>query len=274
MYMYVVAVHVSQSTCISVDGTHSAATPTPSTASSSQSLFSRLVNAITPASLTRQSSKPSESTPQLATTNTPKHVHVSSKSSFANLQGSYATNRSTFKTPSAGQLQTRHQRTRASLLRSRAVSLPEGDEGIELKDFSASLRKSGALLASSHSTEESKSSRLMSGSETGIPNLTLDSQSPVSENRGLISSDRQDLNHLQSSGNSDSAGRAGAQEQATPEASVTPLLRRSVRIAKRRSINQSVQGCLSPFLNDGGFPVTSVLSPVSCYGNRVLCIPH
>ena len=272
MYMYVVA--VSQSTCISVDGTNSAATPTSSTTSSSQSLFSRLVNAITPASLTRQSSKPSESTPQLATTNTPKHVHVSSKSSLANPQGSYATNRSTFKTPSAGQLQTRHQRTRASLLRSRAVSLPEGDEGIELKDFSASLRKSGALLASSHSTEESKSSCLMSGSGTGIPNLTLDYQSPVSENRGLISSNRQDLNHLQSSGNSDSAGRAGAQEQATPEASVTPLLRRSVRIAKRRSINQSVQGCLSPFLNDGGFPVTSVLSPVSCYGNRVLCIPH
>ena len=64
-------------------------------------------------------------------------------------------------------------------------------------------------------------------------------------------------------------GDVGALKCSTPEGSVTPLLnshvvrRRSVRIAKRRSVNQNLRGCSSPLLKDGTLPVPSVISPVS-----------
>ena len=180
--------------------------------------------------------------------------------------------------------------------------MPGGEKGIEMKDFSASLRRresNGKLTTTDCSTDENKISHLVLDSETGIPSLELDCQLPVTKNRAQISSEEPHLplqahsvlsgipaleldlqspvtknsaglsSNLQtlSDGHCDDNHRILTAPIASPIANihVRSPLRRSMRIAKRRSIGQRAQsaGHSSPLLKDGSFPLPYLLSPVS-----------
>ena len=120
IYMYMCV------TCYSHVHVHAdvVATPTPSASCSSQSLFSRLVSAITPSHLTRHAPRPSESTPRLTTTNcTPARSDKGRAS---------VTDRSKFKTPSV-HLRTNKTTTPASSVK--LSNLPHKSGDIEMKDF-------------------------------------------------------------------------------------------------------------------------------------------
>ena len=179
--------------------------------------------------------------------------------------------------------------------------MPGGEKGIEMKDFSASLRRwesNGKLTTTDCSTDENKISHLVLDSETGIPSLELDCQSPVTKSSTQISSEKPhiaqtvlsgiptlelDLQspiiknsagfssnlHTLSDGHCDDNHQILTAPKASPISNihvhVRSPLRRSVRIAKRRSIGQRTQpaGHPSPLLKDGSFPLPYLLSLVS-----------
>lgn len=211
------------------------------------------------------------------------------------------TNRSKFKTPSAHP-RSKHPYSKAnSTLKFQVASMPGGEEGIEMKDFSTSLRRreSGRKITTDCSSNENESSTgnnlRMQGSETGVPILELDAKSPVTKNSTQVSSENPhhlqehllygspalELNsqspitknstqilsnlHMLSDDCGDAENRTLATHKASPITVRSPL-RRSARIAKRRSVGQCAQAAgypSSPLLKDGSFPVPSLLSPVS-----------
>ena len=253
----------------------SGATPTSSAAPAGQSLFSRLVNAITPAHLTRRPSKQlHESTPQLSSNNTPGTRNLISTSD----RTAAAAKRSKFKTPSTrprARPELSGSKSSVAKVRLSANDVAVGREkDIEMKDFSTSLRKRKNRLSTSFSTEKSKSSPVKINTVTGIPNLRFDSRSPIPENCTLqITSCGCGLDYSPYVHTPGNHGDGDTPKQGTPEASsMTPTQRqpvvrrrRSVRIAKRRSMTQGggVQSRPSPLVKEGVFPVPSVLSPVS-----------
>ena len=164
--------------------------------------------------------------------------------------------------------------------------MPGGEEGIEMKDFSTSLRRreSDRKLTTGCFSDENY---LRMVSETGVSILELDAQSSVTKNSTQMSSEKPPPLHLhehgfeldpqssvaknntQISSDSHTLSDVGDDENRTlAAAKASPIivrspLRRSVRIAKRRSIGQHAQaGCLSPLLKEGSFPAPSLLSPV------------
>ena len=174
-----------------------------------------------------------------------------------------------------------------------------GEEGIEMKDFSTSLRRREEsegrdLITCNCSNKENESGTCthnhysrMGNSETSLPILELDATSPVTKNTLQISSEKPYQHMLdgyrispfafnsQSPGvttNSidvcDDENRTLATVRSSSIVVRSPL-RRSVRLAKRRSVGQrapQAAGYLSsPLLKDSGsnFPVPSLLSPVS-----------
>ena len=209
-------------------------------------------------------------------------------------------NRSKFKTPSAHHPRSKHPHSNASsTLTSRVTRKADGEEGIEMKDFSTSLRRREGggreLTTLDCSIDENESracNRLRTGSEkTGVPILELDAMSPVTKNSMQISSENP--RHLQThmlartppsvvklqspvlKKFKDCVDENRTLATCTDEASsiiARSPLRRSVRVAKRRSVGQqraqAAAGSGYPFspllLKDGSsFPVPSLLSPVS-----------
>ena len=173
------------------------ATPTSSAPPTSQSLFSRLVSAITPAHLSRSRrlAETKGSTPQLSTNNryTPRQSSTSNDENtctcaYMNGNSDSITSESKFKTPSAHPRAKRHDGGKMSAVRVKLSDVPgSSDMDIEMKDFSSSLRKRNARLSTSFSTENhSERVRSRLGSDSGIPSFKLDSQSPVSNNYKLM----------------------------------------------------------------------------------------
>ena len=176
-----------------------------------------------------------------------------------------------------------------------------GEEGIEMKDFSTSLRRREEsegrdLTTRNCSNKENESGTCMHNhysrmpnSETGLPILELDATSPVTKNTLQISSEKPYQHMLdvyrtppfafnsQSPGVSKNSTDVCNNENRTLTTAdrsssivIRSPLRRSVRLAKRRSVGQcapQAAGYLSsPLLKDSGssnFPVPSLLSPVS-----------
>ena len=173
-----------------------------------------------------------------------------------------------------------------------------------MKDLSASLRRRDIEESGRNLTTDCSSNICMNtdhlgkGSETGVPILELDALSPVTKNNVQFYSEKPHhlgehtlagcrtppLLHVASQSlvtkNSSDVHVCGDENRTPTTGEASPIivtrspLRRSVRIAKRRSIGQhapSAVGCIySPLLNskDGSsFPVPSLLSPVSCYNN-------
>ena len=174
------------------------ATPTSSAPPTSQSLFSRLVSAITPAHLSRSRhlAKTKGSTPQLSTNNcyTPRQSSTSNDENtctcaYMNGNSDSITSGSKFKTPSASRAK-RHNGGKMSAVRVKLSDVPgSSDKDIEMKDFSSSLRKRNARLSTTCSfSTENHSERVRSrlGSDSRIPSFKLDSQSPVSNNYMLM----------------------------------------------------------------------------------------
>ena len=214
------------------------------------------------------------------------------------------TNKSKFKTPST-RPRSKHpyayNNNASSILKFPVtrLSMAGGEEGIEMKDFSTSLRRreeSGGrdLTIRDCSNKENESSTCMhnhysrvGSSETGLPILELDAMSPVTKNTMQISSEKPYQHMLygyrtppfafnsQSPGitkNStdvfDNENRTLATDRSSSIVVRSPL-RRSARLAKRRSVSQRAPQAAgypsSPLLKDSGnnFPVPSLLSPVS-----------
>ena len=164
----------------------STATPTSSTMSTSQSLFSRLISAITPAQCTRRPTKLlSDTTPQLVTANyTPRHPFHAERTHTRTTDKRM----SKFKTPS-GPLRNRPRHdVNMSASKISLTCLPGGGEkGIEMKDFSTSSQKRrGGRSSTSFSIDRSNLRCSFVGSvgddKLIIPTLELDSQSHNSEN--------------------------------------------------------------------------------------------
>ena len=113
------------------------------------------------------------------------------------------TSRSKIKTPSAHPRTKRPYNKANSTLNIRVTSMPGGEKGIEMKDFSASLRRresNGKLTTTDCSTDENKISHLVLDYVTGIPSLELDCQSPVTKNSTQLSSEKPHLAHSVLSG--------------------------------------------------------------------------
>ena len=217
------------------------------------------------------------------------------------------TNRSKFKTPST-RPRSKHPYSYSNKAMSSMLKFPVtrlsvagGEEGIEMKDFSTSLRRreeSGGrdLIIRNCSNKENESGTCthnfysrMGDSETGLPILELDATLPVTKNTVQISSEKPYQHMLdvyrtppfafnsQSPGVTKNSTDVCDDENRTLVATdrdssivVRSPLRRSVRLAKRRSVGQcapQAAGFLSsPLLKDSSssnFPVPSLLSPVS-----------
>ena len=277
---FTIAFFIMYVTCYLLVHVHAdvGATPTPSAGSSSQSLFSRLVSAITPSHLTRHALRPSELTPHLMNTN---YTPARSNKGHASI-----TDRSKFKTPSV-RLRTNKTTTPASSVK--LSNLPHKNGDIEMKDFSMSMKQATCrTLSTSHcdtgkSGEEKKIPNFKSGNtftfeldskfpdpESPTPNLTTFRDSSGSDNLHVP------IPHPTSTGSGAKRARnhddGCTLNSASPLASVTPSVvrrRRSVRVAKRRSIGRQGRGsaAASPLFDGGSFPVPSLLSPVSLFSS-------
>ena len=195
-YYFFIVYYAYKCTC-TLDCVRVTATPTSSAPPTSQSLFSRLVSAITPAHLSRSRrlAKTKGSTPQLSTNNryTPRQSSSSNDENtctcvYMNGNSDSITSGSKFKTPSAHPRAKRHDGGKMSAVRVKLSDVPgSSDKDIEMKDFSSSLRKRNARLSTSFSTENhSERVRSRLGSDSRIPSFKLDSQSPVSNNYMLM----------------------------------------------------------------------------------------
>ena len=217
------------------------------------------------------------------------------------------TNKSKFKTPSTrprSKNSYSYNKKASSTLQFPVTSMAGGEEGIEMKDFSTSLRRreeNGGrdLITHNCSNKENESGTCthnfysrMGDSETGVPILALDATSPVTKNSVQISTEKpyhlkdhmlDDYRTPPSVFNSRSPGvtKNSTDENrvlATGKGSsviIRSPLRRSVRLAKRRSVGQHAPQTAgypsSPLLKDSScnFPVPSLLSPAS----KIIMIP-